>query len=70
MSELRSELILNANGVTLCAETFGERRDPAVLLIMGSAASMDWWDEELCEPDRRRRTIRRSATTTATRVGR
>jgi pimeloyl-ACP methyl ester carboxylesterase len=48
VSELRSELILNANGVTLCAETFGERHDPAVLLIMGSAASMDWWDEELC----------------------
>jgi pimeloyl-ACP methyl ester carboxylesterase len=48
VSELRNELILNANGVTLCAETFGERRDPAVLLIMGSAASMDWWDEDLC----------------------
>jgi pimeloyl-ACP methyl ester carboxylesterase len=47
--ELRSELILNANGVQLCAETFGERRDPAILLIMGSAASMDWWEEELCE---------------------
>ena len=49
MSKLRSELILSVNGVQLCAETFGERRDPAVLLIMGSAASMDWWEEELCE---------------------
>ena len=49
VSELRSELILSVNGVQLCAETFGERRDPAVLLIMGSAASMDWWQEELCE---------------------
>ena len=49
MSKLRSELILSVNGVQLCAETFGDRRDPAVLLIMGSAASMDWWEEELCE---------------------
>jgi len=46
---MRSELILQAKGVTLCAETFGERGDPAILLIMGSAASMDWWEEELCE---------------------
>ena len=49
MSKLRSELILSVNGVQLCAETFGDRRDPAVLLIMGSSASMDWWEEELCE---------------------
>ena len=49
VSNLRSEMILSVNGVQLCAETFGERRDPAVLLIMGSAASMDWWQEELCE---------------------
>ncbi len=49
VSELRSELILNVNGVQICAETFGERRDPALLLIMGSAASMDWWEVELCE---------------------
>ena len=49
VSKLRSELILSVNGVQLCAETFGDRRDPAVLLIMGSAASMDWWEEELCE---------------------
>jgi pimeloyl-ACP methyl ester carboxylesterase len=30
-------------------ETFGERSDPAILLIMGSGASMDWWAEEFCE---------------------
>jgi pimeloyl-ACP methyl ester carboxylesterase len=30
-------------------ETFGERSDPAILLIMGSGASMDWWDAEFCE---------------------
>jgi pimeloyl-ACP methyl ester carboxylesterase len=47
--ELRSELILNANDVELCVETFGERRDPALLLIMGSAGSMDWWEDGFCE---------------------
>jgi pimeloyl-ACP methyl ester carboxylesterase len=41
--------ILNANGVKLCAEDFGSRTDPAVLLIMGAGASMDWWEDEFCE---------------------
>jgi pimeloyl-ACP methyl ester carboxylesterase len=39
---------LHANGVELCAETFGDREDPAILLIMGSSASMDWWEDEFC----------------------
>ncbi|GGM88700.1 alpha/beta fold hydrolase [Dactylosporangium sucinum] len=43
------ELLLQANGVTLCAETFGEPGDPAVLLVHGAAASMLWWEDELCE---------------------
>jgi pimeloyl-ACP methyl ester carboxylesterase len=30
-------------------ETFGERSDPAILLIMGMAGSMDWWETEFCE---------------------
>jgi pimeloyl-ACP methyl ester carboxylesterase len=47
--ELRSELILNANDVQLCAETFGESGDPAILLIMGASASMDWWEVGFCE---------------------
>jgi pimeloyl-ACP methyl ester carboxylesterase len=47
--ELRSELILNANNVQLCAETFGEPGDPAILLIMGAGASMDWWEVGFCE---------------------
>jgi pimeloyl-ACP methyl ester carboxylesterase len=37
-----------ANGVELCVETFGERDDPAVLLIMGAGASMDWWEDGFC----------------------
>jgi pimeloyl-ACP methyl ester carboxylesterase len=46
---MRAESIVQVNGVPLCIETFGERSDPAVLLIMGSSASMDWWETELCE---------------------
>jgi pimeloyl-ACP methyl ester carboxylesterase len=30
-------------------ETFGDRDAPAVLLISGLSASMDWWDAEFCE---------------------
>ncbi|MGH3377022.1 MAG: alpha/beta fold hydrolase [Actinoallomurus sp.] len=43
------EQLLEINGVELCAETFGDRADPAILLVAGSAASMLWWDAELCE---------------------
>jgi pimeloyl-ACP methyl ester carboxylesterase len=40
---------MHVNGIDLCVETFGDRGDPAVLLIMGSNASMDWWEDEFCE---------------------
>jgi pimeloyl-ACP methyl ester carboxylesterase len=43
------EVILDVGGIELCAETFGDRGDPAILLIMGTEASMDWWEEEFCE---------------------
>jgi pimeloyl-ACP methyl ester carboxylesterase len=39
---------LQANGVQLCVETFGDPGDPAVLLIAGSSASMDWWEDDFC----------------------
>jgi pimeloyl-ACP methyl ester carboxylesterase len=42
------EFMLRVGAVELCADTFGERSDPALLLIMGAGASMDWWDDELC----------------------
>jgi pimeloyl-ACP methyl ester carboxylesterase len=44
-----SERIVPANGVELCVETFGDRADPAILLIMGAAASMVSWEDEFCE---------------------
>ncbi|WP_326660514.1 alpha/beta fold hydrolase [Streptomyces canus] len=43
------EQLLGINGVELCAETFGDRADPAIVLVAGAAASMLWWDADLCE---------------------
>ncbi|MEI4802967.1 alpha/beta hydrolase [Bacillus sp. FJAT-51639] len=42
------EQILKINKVEICAESFGNPKDPAVLLIMGAMSSLDWWDEEFC----------------------
>ena len=38
----------NINGVTLSVDTFGDASDPALLLIMGAAASMDRWEPPFC----------------------
>jgi hypothetical protein len=47
MNPPRGEIV-DANGVDLCVESFGDSADPAILLIMGSSASMDWWEDEFC----------------------
>jgi len=41
--------MIEANGVELCAEAFGDRADLPILLIMGIGASMLWWEEGFCE---------------------
>ncbi len=43
-----AERIIEAGGIRLCTEPFGEPTDPPVLLVMGLGASMLWWEEELC----------------------
>jgi pimeloyl-ACP methyl ester carboxylesterase len=43
-----SERVIKANGVDICAESFGDPADPAVLLIMGATVSMLGWDDEFC----------------------
>lgn len=43
-----AEHVVEADGVTLCTESFGEPSDPPVLLIMGLGASMLWWEEGFC----------------------
>ncbi|MFC0530844.1 alpha/beta fold hydrolase [Phytohabitans kaempferiae] len=42
------EAIVHVNGVDLCTETFGAPGEPPILLVSGMAASMDWWDTDLC----------------------
>ncbi|HEV7655974.1 MAG TPA: alpha/beta fold hydrolase [Mycobacteriales bacterium] len=40
--------MVRAGSVELCAQAFGTRGDPAVLLISGSSSSMDWWEPGFC----------------------
>jgi pimeloyl-ACP methyl ester carboxylesterase len=44
-----NENIVHANGVNLCVQSFGNPTDPAILLIMGAAASMLSWEDDFCE---------------------
>lgn len=43
------ERMIEADGVTLCAEAFGEAGSPPILLVMGAAASMLGWPDGLVE---------------------
>jgi pimeloyl-ACP methyl ester carboxylesterase len=43
-----AERIIEANGVELCTEPFGDPADPPILLVMGIGASMLWWEEGFC----------------------
>jgi pimeloyl-ACP methyl ester carboxylesterase len=43
-----NERIVTVGGVDLWAETFGDPAHPAILLISGAGASMDWWPDEFC----------------------
>jgi pimeloyl-ACP methyl ester carboxylesterase len=42
------EATASANGLEIVYEEFGDRSDPAMLLIMGLGVQMLGWDEELC----------------------
>jgi pimeloyl-ACP methyl ester carboxylesterase len=41
--------MIEANGVQLCTERFGDPDDPPILLVMGLGASMLWWEEDFCQ---------------------
>ena len=49
ITHTQGEQLIKVNGVELCVETFGDRTHPAILLVAGAAASMLWWEAELCE---------------------
>jgi pimeloyl-ACP methyl ester carboxylesterase len=40
---------LDANGLRLAYETFGEEGDPPVVLVMGLGTQMIWWEDPFCE---------------------
>jgi pimeloyl-ACP methyl ester carboxylesterase len=43
-----TERMIEANGVELCTEPFGDPADPPILLVMGIGGSMLWWEEGFC----------------------
>lgn len=42
------EAIAQANGIEICYETFGDRADVPLLLIMGLGSQMVHWDDDFC----------------------
>ena len=44
-----NEKIVQANGVDVCVQTFGDRADSPILLIHGATTSMLGWEDEFCE---------------------
>jgi pimeloyl-ACP methyl ester carboxylesterase len=40
--------MIEANGVDLCTEAFGDQAHPPILLIAGIGSSMLWWEEGFC----------------------
>ncbi|MFE4123790.1 alpha/beta fold hydrolase [Priestia sp. YIM B13486] len=43
-----NEEIIKIDNIEICTESFGNPKNPAVLLIMGAMSSLDWWDEDFC----------------------
>src|SRR5689334_392468 len=41
-----SERMIETDGVRLCAEAFGDPSDPPIVLMMGAAGSMVFWEDE------------------------
>src|SRR5215207_6833313 len=39
----------DANGIKIAYETFGDRADPPVLMVMGLGTQMIAWPDELCQ---------------------
>src|SRR5205807_771906 len=43
------EQLADAGEIQLCYETFGSPEDPPLLLIMGLATQMVWWEDGCCQ---------------------
>jgi pimeloyl-ACP methyl ester carboxylesterase len=55
-----AERMIEASGVELCTEAFGDPAEPPILLVMGMGGSMLWWEDGFCRmlADGRRFVIR------------
>ncbi|MFT4823921.1 MAG: pimeloyl-ACP methyl ester carboxylesterase [Halioglobus sp.] len=49
LSAVKEHTILQANGLELAYDEFGERKNPAIILIMGLGTQMIAWPESFCE---------------------
>jgi len=45
---MNDEQTVATDGARLCAQSFGDPSDPALLLVAGTSCSMDWWPPDLC----------------------
>ncbi len=45
----KNSRMIECDGTEIYTEAFGDHRNPGILLIMGSGASMDWWATEFCQ---------------------
>lgn len=43
------EAMAKANGIDICYESFGDRSNEPLLLVMGLGAQMNLWDEAFCQ---------------------
>ncbi|ALP39230.1 acetyltransferase (plasmid) [Paenibacillus sp. IHB B 3084] len=44
-----NEQLIKIDEIEICADSFGKRVNPAILLIMGAQSSLVWWEEEFCQ---------------------
>ena len=57
--------VVQANGMEPRLDAFGDRADPAIVLVMGLATQRLAWSDEFCAELRRPRDASSSASTTA-----
>lgn len=45
---MKEKMVANGD-VIICTESFGDKSNPAILLVAGATVSMLYWDEEFCQ---------------------
>ena len=49
MAQHHGERMIEANGIEICTDSYGDPSDPAILLVMGAAGSMLLWEDGFCQ---------------------